>query len=342
MTVASRPRAAVIGCGAISASHLRFLNASTDVDLVAVCDASPSVGRYAVEAFGAPQSFTDAEEMLAKASPEVVHVLTPPATHQALIELALKAGAHVYCEKPITFTAAELEHVQRLARERALRCIEGHNYRFNNQIRKLDSLISSGALGEIHWVGLDLAVPMPDSDLGAPGGALHDYITHASYLALHYLGDRSFDDVRARWALVGDDPGPRYNDLTAVVGAGKACASIRISGSPRPFCFRINLRGTAGGAETDLFQPYLHVEREDRDAPLRPLTDQAANGARLIAASGRNFCEKVLQHSPLHGLERLLGLFYESIATGGPSPVTDGQVMATSRLIDAIVAEASS
>jgi predicted dehydrogenase len=342
MTVANRPRAAVIGCGTISASHLRFLSASTDVDLVAVCDASPSVGRYAVEAFGAPQSFTDAEDMLAKAAPEVVHVLTPPASHRSLIELALTAGAHVYCEKPITFTAPALEHVQALAHERALRCIEGHNYRFNDQIRKLDSLVASGALGEIRWVGLDLAVPMPESDLGAPGGALHDYITHATYLALHFLGDCSFDDVRARWALVGDDPRLRYDDLTAVVGAGKACASIRISGSPRPFCFRVNLRGTAGAAETDLFQPYLRFEAEDPGAPLRPLTDQAANGVRLIAATARNFCEKVLQYTPLHGLERLLGLFYESVVTGGPSPVTDEQVMATSRLIDAIIADASS
>lgn len=342
MNVASRPRAAVIGCGTISASHLRFLNASPSVDLVAVCDSSPSVGRYAVEAFGAPESFTDAEKMLATASPEVVHVLTPPASHRPLIELALNAGAHVYCEKPITFSAAELEHVQGLARERALRCMEGHNYRFNNLIRKLDSLIASGALGEIHWVGLDLAVPMPESDLGAPGGALHDYITHATYLALHFLGDRGFDDVRARWALVGDDPRVRYDDLTAVVGAGKACASIRISGRPRPCCFRINLRGSAGAAEVDLFQPYLRVEAEDPSAPLRPLTDQAANGARMIAATARNFCEKLLQHSSLHGLERLLSLFYESVATGGPSPVSDEQVMATSRLIDAIIAEASS
>jgi predicted dehydrogenase len=332
----------VIGCGAISASHLRFLHASAGVDLVAVCDASPSVGRYAVEAFGVPESFTDAGEMLAKVAPEVVHVLTPPASHRPLIELALNSGAHVYCEKPITFSASELEGVQGLARERALRCIEGHNYRFNNQVRKLDSLIASGALGEVHWVGLDLAVPMAESDLGAPGGALHDYITHATYLALHFLGDRGFDDVRARWALVGDDPRVRYDDLTAVVSTGRACASIRISGRPRPFCFRINVRGTAGAAETDLFQPYLRVEGEDPDAQLRPLFDQAANGARLIAGTARNFCEKVLQHSPLHGLERLLGLFYESVVTGGPSPVTEEQVMATSRLIDAIVGQAGS
>jgi predicted dehydrogenase len=90
MTVASRPRAAVIGCGAISESHLRFLNTRPGIDLVAVCDVSPSAGRYAVEAFGASHSFTDAEEMLAKASPEVVHVLTPPASHRSLIDLALK------------------------------------------------------------------------------------------------------------------------------------------------------------------------------------------------------------------------------------------------------------
>ena len=182
---------------------------------------------------------------------------------------------------------------------------------------------------------------MAGSDLGAPAGALHDYITHATYLALHFLGDRGFDDVRARWALVGDDSRARYDDLTAVVGAGAACRWIRISGRPRPFCF-INVRGTAGAGSTDLFQPYLRIDGEDPGAPLRALTDQAANGARLIAGTAPISVEKVLQQSPLHGLERLLGLFYESVVTGAPSPVTDEQVMATSRLIDAIIAEASS
>jgi predicted dehydrogenase len=336
-----RLRAAVIGCGAISASHLRFLSTSDRTDLVGVCDVSPSVGRYAVEAFGAPESFTDASEMLAKAAPEVVHVLTPPASHRPLTELALNAGAHVYCEKPITFTAEDLDHVQALARDRGLRCVEGHNYRFNDQIRRLDALLATGALGDIHWVGVDLAVPMPESDLGAPAGALHDYVTHPSYLALHFLGDRNFDALCARWSCAGVDPGLRYDDLSAIVSADSATASIRISGSPRPMCFRITLRGTAGAAETDLFQPYLRVEIEDPNAPLRPLADHAANGARLLAATARNFRVKILQRTPLHGLERLLSLFYESIATGGPSPVTDEQVMATSRLIDAMVAEAA-
>jgi predicted dehydrogenase len=311
----TRLRAAVIGCGAISASHLSFLSRTDLADLVAVCDVSPSLGRYAVDAFGANESFTDVDEMLSKAAPDVVHVLTPPASHRMLATLALSAGSHIYCEKPITFTAAELEQLQTLARDRGVRCIEGHNYRFNDQIRELDTLLQAGTLGKIHWVGVDLAVPMPETDLDAPAGALHDYVTHASYLALHFLGDRRIDDVRARWSLTGPNPALRYDDLAAVVGAGDACASIRISGRPRPFCFRITLRGTAGALETDLFQPYIRIEQDNPGAPLRPLADQAANGLRLLGATGRNFREKVLQHTPLHGLERLLRLFYESLAS---------------------------
>src|SRR5437660_7819319 len=103
MTVAlapgSRLKAAVIGTGKISEEHLRFLRDAEGVDVAGVCDLSPSLAKYAAERFGGGKPFTDAAQMLQESAPDVVHVLTPPHTHERLVSDALSAGAHVIVEK---------------------------------------------------------------------------------------------------------------------------------------------------------------------------------------------------------------------------------------------------
>lgn len=336
----SRIRVAVVGCGAISQEHFRYLGNSELVDLAAVCDVSPSAGRYAVDRFGATMAYTDAATMLAEARPEAVHILTPPGSHRALVEQCLRADAHVICEKPITFTSDELVPLLSLAGERGRWLLENHNYRFNDQTVALDGYRTSGALGAVHSVDVVMSVPMPDSDLGAPAGAVHDYITHASYLVLHLLGDRDVDDVRARWRLTGPGRAARYDDLAALIGVGDSHATIRISGVPRPMAFRVVVRGSKGAVETDMFQPYLRADLERGDAQLGPLVNHAANGFGLLKATARNLGNKILQKGAYHGLDRFLAMFYEALATGGPPPVTEAQLVRSSKLIDALVAEA--
>src|SRR5438105_3134887 len=100
-------RVGVIGCGTISYEHLPFLGSADSIHLVGVCDFSKASAEFAKRRFRADEAFFDARDMLEKAKPEVVHVLTPPHTHRELVALCLKAGAHVICEKPMTGSAVE-------------------------------------------------------------------------------------------------------------------------------------------------------------------------------------------------------------------------------------------
>ena len=91
---ARRARAAVIGCGAISKEHLHVLGSHPRIELVGVCDRSPAASTWTASRY-ASTAFTDHRELLASARPDVVHVLTPPASHRSIAEDALVAGAHV-------------------------------------------------------------------------------------------------------------------------------------------------------------------------------------------------------------------------------------------------------
>src|SRR5258706_14159272 len=100
-------RAAIVGCGRISAIHIEALRALPSVDIVAVCDANGDLARKRALQAGIEGVFTDLEVMMRTVRPDVVHILTPPRTHLALTETAVAHQAHVYVEKPFASPATD-------------------------------------------------------------------------------------------------------------------------------------------------------------------------------------------------------------------------------------------
>ena len=111
-------RAATIGAGKISEEHLRFLSASPRARLVGVCDLSPAVADFAARKFNAQAAYTDYANMLADARADVVHILTPAATHPRLVSDCLNAVAHVIVEKPVAPTHGQFMELWNLAQSK--------------------------------------------------------------------------------------------------------------------------------------------------------------------------------------------------------------------------------
>src|SRR5262245_53529968 len=108
-------RVALLGGGKMAHQHAAAIRQCRDAKLVAVVD--PHVAADALKAgFGADvETFADARQMLAEIHPDVVHVVTPPASHVTLARQCLEAGANVYVEKPFALTSADAESILRLA-----------------------------------------------------------------------------------------------------------------------------------------------------------------------------------------------------------------------------------
>ncbi len=83
--------------------HLKAIAATAGATVIGVAD--PAADRDLLEGLLPPDAriFADAAELLAL-RPDVVHIVTPPATHVALARQAILAGSHVYVEKPFTAT----------------------------------------------------------------------------------------------------------------------------------------------------------------------------------------------------------------------------------------------
>lgn len=355
-------RAAVVGLGDISQEHLAYLSGrtqvgdvSTKVCLAAVCDLSPAATRYAASTYGASASYTELERLLADEHPDVVHVLTPPASHRPIVSTCLEAGAHVICEKPITATRRELDELLRVADAHDRWLMESHNYRFNPAIVRIREAIDSGELGAIREVEIRISLPVTDASgrFGdpnlpspiheMPAGVIHDFTTHFAYLLLHLARAVAFDLVTAHWNNHAGISFFRYDDLDAtLIGAGPdgaVHARLRFDARCAPDTFTVVVRGSDGFAETDLFQPHLRlVGPRPGGQKLAPIVNHLVNGANLMGAGFRNFGQKLLQVGPYEGLHRMLDATYEALIHDEPPPITPEEMTAASHLVDRLLA----
>ncbi len=348
-----RTAVAVIGGGKISEQHLGSLRAISGVDIAGVCDLSPALARFTAERFAVPKWFTNYHEMLEQDAVDVIHVLTPPATHDRIVRDCLDSRRHVIVEKPVALSNAGFRELWAYAESRDLRLIENHNYRFNEPIRQLEQAVNAGRIGAVEEVEVrmvlniseggryaDENLPHPSHKL--PAGIIHEFITHLAYLLLHFMPKSSVDDIesiRAAWRNHGGGDLFKYDDLDACIIRGSTHGRIRFSCRQWPDCFLVQVRGSDGVAMAELFHPTCQViTRRSVGQHLTPLVNSIC-GARTMLRSGfGSVWQKIRNRGAYEGLSRFLELSYNALRTGGEPPVGYRQMDATSRLVDAMLA----
>ncbi len=146
-------RAGLIGCGDISASHLKTY-AACGIELAALCDVDTARAEKRRAEFARPDTpiFADHRELLKMEDIDFVTVATPVAYHAPLTIDALRAGKHVACEKPSTLSLAQNRAVIEEARKAGRKVIF-----FSSRMRwggpeLAADYIGEGALGEIYRV----------------------------------------------------------------------------------------------------------------------------------------------------------------------------------------------
>ncbi|TAG00713.1 MAG: gfo/Idh/MocA family oxidoreductase [Betaproteobacteria bacterium] len=146
----SPARVAVVGAGYFSQFHHRGWAAEPSAKLVAICDSNEQASRSAAQNFAGCQSFTSAEQMLSVLDADVIDIVTPPATHAALITLCVGKGKHVICQKPFASNYSEALELTNLAASKGVDLLIHENFRFMPWYREAKRLIDSGQLGRLH------------------------------------------------------------------------------------------------------------------------------------------------------------------------------------------------
>ncbi len=147
-------RAAVIGHtgrGDYGHGMEKIFTGREGVTLVALADADKEGGKRTAATIGVTKIYTDYQEMLEKEKPGLVSVgMRHSDQHRDIILACLKAGAHVYCEKPVTRTPAEADELVAAAEAAKLKVAVAHTNRQVRHVRRLrDAITKEGLIGDL-------------------------------------------------------------------------------------------------------------------------------------------------------------------------------------------------
>lgn len=147
----SEIRVGVIGCGYWGPNLVRnFVEIPTST-VVAVADLDQKRLEHIQTCYPQVTATKDYHDLFRMGLDAVV-VATPPATHFRLARDALTRGLHVLVEKPLTISSSDARELVDLAEERGCILMVGHTFIYNPAVRALKEIISSGEIGDIHYV----------------------------------------------------------------------------------------------------------------------------------------------------------------------------------------------
>jgi predicted dehydrogenase len=139
-----------IGIGGQGASDLNELESE---NIVALCDVDASYAGRTFEKYPQAKRFTDYRKMLDEQTDvDAVVVATPDHTHACISIAAMKAGKHVYCEKPLTHSVWEARQMTLAAREHKVATQMGNQGQASEHTRRLCEIIWDGAIGPVREV----------------------------------------------------------------------------------------------------------------------------------------------------------------------------------------------
>ena len=149
----NKARIAVIGTGWWATDyHLPGLKSNPDAEVTAICDTDPARLNKAAEVYPAGHTYPDYREMLANEDLDAAVIVTPHATHYAIARDCLERGLHLLIEKPMTLYARDARELVRLAAAQGKELMVGYPHLFNPPVQRAHAVVSSGELGQVHYV----------------------------------------------------------------------------------------------------------------------------------------------------------------------------------------------
>ncbi|MEQ8846766.1 Gfo/Idh/MocA family oxidoreductase [Botrimarina sp.] len=243
-------RVGVIGCGPVGAMHAEAVWRRTDARLVGLCAPSPANREPLARRFATP-GYESVERLLEATKPDVVCVASPDPLHVEQAIQCLRAGAHVFCEKPLGSSLAEAAAVARAADEHRRFCGVNYNRRYAFGYRRAFQLLRSGAIGELRQVWLQVTDATPPANV-----ATRRDVVYWTLLGHHFdLIRQAGGSVRSVSAMEASSrPDSLVTDLNAqFFFASGALGSLSVAyrdGQTRT-TERCELVGTTGGIVVD-------------------------------------------------------------------------------------------
>jgi predicted dehydrogenase len=354
-------RLAIVGCGKIADQHAAQIRRVRGARLVAACDREALMAGQLAERFKIDSAFDDVDRMLRQASPDVVHITTPPQSHCDLALRCLESGAHVYVEKPFSIDLEEARRMVAAAESRGLKLTAGHNVQFGPEMLRMREMVGRGAVGDrIVHLESTFSYDLGDASyvralLGdekhwvraLPGQLLQNVLSHGTAKIAEFL-DPAGLEVQAVGFTSPALGSAGERDLVdevrvTMTNSEKTTAYLTFTTRLRPPVQELRLYGDGGSLLVDNlrrtvirpkagFRSYLEFVLP----PLATAAQQVGNVSRSLLAFA-----KAEFHMDA-GMKNLIEAFYGAIRSGGPPPIPYSQILLTAGIMDEVFAQTSS
>jgi NADH dehydrogenase len=189
-------RVGIVGLGKMGVAHTAVLSMIPDCEVVGLVDKLPGLAK-SIRGMGHKAAFyKSVDQMIDRARPDAVFVLTPQDSHLAVSRLALEAGCSVFVEKPLAHTLADAEALATLAAEkrRAVSC--GYTLAYLPVFATAQHALASGAVGNIRQARSSMYLSQVFSPRKgwmyekerSGGGVVANISSHLLFLLEWYLG----------------------------------------------------------------------------------------------------------------------------------------------------------
>ncbi|MBE6704008.1 MAG: Gfo/Idh/MocA family oxidoreductase [Ruminococcaceae bacterium] len=143
-------KSVIIGCGAISHTHINSINGNNLGKIIAVCDIVEERAKAVSAEAGCDKYYTDYKTMLTECSEaDVVHICTPHYLHAEMAIFALEHGFDVYLEKPCAMTPTEAKTIVEASERTGKKVCVSFQNRLVKTTAAAKRIISEGRLGKL-------------------------------------------------------------------------------------------------------------------------------------------------------------------------------------------------
>ena len=348
-------KVAIVGCGKIADSHAEQLQHISGCEMVGVCDQEELMAKQLYERFPIKAFFSNVEELLEKARPDVMHITTPPQSHFELGQLCLERGCHIYVEKPFTVDTSQARELIRLAEQRKLKVTVGNDAQFTHAAIRFRELVRQGYLGgnPVHMESYycyelrDTYAKALMGDKGhwvrrLPGKLLHNIISHGIVRIAEYLQNDDPVVIAHGFTsplLRGLGEEEIMDELRVIVAdKERTTAYFTFSSQMRPSLHQFRIYGPKNGLVLDDDEHSLiklHGARyKSYVEKFVPPVNYAGQYLGNLAKNLKLFIKRDFHMKA--GMKHLIEAFYRSITEDKPLPVSYREIVLTCRIMDSI------
>lgn len=305
--MASQLNIGIIGAGRIGKVHAESLaHRIPDARILMIADVDGDAARETATRFGIPHSTCASDVVLENSDIDAVLICSATDSHAALIVRAAQAGKHIFCEKPIAHSLADIDEALAAVDAAGVNLQIGFNRRFDSNYRRVRQAIVSGEIGEpslMHIISRDPSPP-PISYIKVSGGMFLDMTIHDFDMACYLIGS----EVEEVYALAGVRVDPAIGEAgdvdTALITLKFANGVVGTIDNSRRAAYgydqRVEVLGSKGAISTGNNYPNSAILSDGqsvrRDLPLNFFMDRYTES---YVTELREFVDCVLNDKPV-------------------------------------------